>query len=437
MILSRWNSKIWYDPFTLLRFMNWWTGMGAYRPSDKRDFWYSCSWISTAFINLLQWLIIFNGNRIILDYINEQFEDSPSLPFLVKVLLLIMFSNSLIALIFPVLMWLERKRIMECYNQIPILDVKFRAIFGTKNQHGKQCIYLLCNILAISIIAIISIGSENHAAMLERLNILEKTCVIVVLHRPILIMLLVDLNFCIFVGYLEKKFRDMNEGLLQMAKPKSTNGFPGNVLPPFFRSVQKSRVGREMENDGPELSTNDYSYLLHEIRKAHLELTKMSRKINDAFGVQNLISLSVSFGVITGMFYAFYIFSRLFSASSWSDYASVFKSTPTFGIFSYLYTILKINFACGAAVKESLRTGQIICEIMETTKLEEEIEEFSIQMIHNPVQFDACGFFDLDYSFIQGVIGSITTYMVILIQMNPAPEFESRSSENLANVTKA
>lgn len=49
-------------------------------------------------------------------------------------------------------------------------------------------------------------------------------------------------------------------------------------------------------------------------------------------------------------------------------------------------------------------------------------ENFSLQILHEPLVFSACGFFQLDFMFLKTMIASITTYMVIFIQFMPKTE---------------
>lgn len=46
-------------------------------------------------------------------------------------------------------------------------------------------------------------------------------------------------------------------------------------------------------------------------------------------------------------------------------------------------------------------------------------ENFSLQILHEPLVFSACGFFQMDFMFLKTMIASITTYMVIFIQFLP------------------
>ena len=56
-------------------------------------------------------------------------------------------------------------------------------------------------------------------------------------------------------------------------------------------------------------------------------------------------------------------------------------------------------------------------------------ENFSLQILHEPLVFSACGFFQMDFMFLKTMIASITTYMVIFIQFLP------KTDETSANIT--
>lgn len=45
---------------------------------------------------------------------------------------------------------------------------------------------------------------------------------------------------------------------------------------------------------------------------------------------------------------------------------------------------------------------------------------FSLQMLHQKVEFTACGFFPVDFSVLYMIIGAVTTYLVFLIQFEMA-----------------
>lgn len=44
------------------------------------------------------------------------------------------------------------------------------------------------------------------------------------------------------------------------------------------------------------------------------------------------------------------------------------------------------------------------------------MEQFSLQLLHQRLQFTAFGFFNLDFTLLYTIVAAITTYLVILIQ---------------------
>ncbi|XP_046830798.1 putative gustatory receptor 28b [Vespa crabro] len=71
------------------------------------------------------------------------------------------------------------------------------------------------------------------------------------------------------------------------------------------------------------------------------------------------------------------------------------------------------------------KTGDIICELYEPSTSKEfraEIRDFTLQLIQNPLTFTTCGFFYLDHTLIRNVISSVTTYLIILIQVGNVPQ---------------
>ncbi|XP_047371098.1 gustatory receptor 68a-like [Vespa velutina] len=87
----------------------------------------------------------------------------------------------------------------------------------------------------------------------------------------------------------------------------------------------------------------------------------------------------------------------------------------------------------------AMNTGDILYELYEPStsrKFRDEIRNFMFQLIQNRLKFTACGFYDVDHTFIYGIIGSITTYLVILIQIGGEPNvFNISIMKNISTST--
>ncbi|XP_025602545.2 putative gustatory receptor 28b isoform X1 [Athalia rosae] len=432
MIFGELKSKTFFDVLVPLGIVNWLTGLGMYQASNQSNCSYICSLMMMVSINFLHWIFIYIGAQKTL----RQLDEAAKLPnFPDKMLKTLVITNVIIAVIAPLLLMSRKKLLTEhCLQKVAALDVKFSRIFGAKNQYGKQYLWILFQIFLIFFVVCIAVVNDASWIGSFSRNFFEHLCVTFTLHHPILVLLLLDLNFCTLVGYVEMKFRDLNESLRQIEK-RSLFGLRKKMVPRQFQlSALNGRTAYRSGRDHPDFFRNDYIYLLQETRKTHLELSKMSRKINEAFGIQNLLSIIISFGMTTGLLYTFYISNRPFGMS-WLRRLRPSNFSSCLWAAIYASKIVTTNFVCGKVVREVTKTGHIIYELLAMPSLDKviqvEVQEFSLQMIQNPVSFDVGGFFVLDISSIHGIIGSVTTYLVILIQMS-AP-YESPSTYPAGN----
>ncbi|CRL02091.1 CLUMA_CG015588, isoform A [Clunio marinus] len=79
----------------------------------------------------------------------------------------------------------------------------------------------------------------------------------------------------------------------------------------------------------------------------------------------------------------------------------------------------EINSNKKNSLKQSNKTGLILHKLKVDYNNEIQtlfIEQFSLQLLHQKIQFNAFGFFNLDLSLLYTIVAAITTYLVILIQ---------------------
>ncbi|XP_015182055.1 PREDICTED: putative gustatory receptor 28b [Polistes dominula] len=73
-----------------------------------------------------------------------------------------------------------------------------------------------------------------------------------------------------------------------------------------------------------------------------------------------------------------------------------------------------------------MNIGDALCELYEpstSTEFRAEIRDFTLQLLQNPLSFTSCGLFYLNHTLIRNVITTVTTYLVILIQVgNESPQ---------------
>ncbi|XP_047343291.1 putative gustatory receptor 28b [Vespa velutina] len=82
-----------------------------------------------------------------------------------------------------------------------------------------------------------------------------------------------------------------------------------------------------------------------------------------------------------------------------------------------------------------MNTGDILYELYEPSISNEfrgEISDFSLQLIQNHLTLTSCGIFDLDYTLIRNVIGTVATYIVILIQIGNLSQQDLNNNSTLS-----
>ncbi|KAL2746794.1 putative gustatory receptor 28b [Vespula maculifrons] len=171
------------------------------------------------------------------------------------------------------------------------------------------------------------------------------------------------------------------------------------MLTTTIDSPQHKRVLRMRKNDSLSFDIHQ-KYKLNEdvikIKKAkeiHLELIKCARNTNDAYNLHILMSIPATFIFIISLIYHIYYYLM----------AKEYRTQP---IKSYIYLYWISYFGLKVIT---------VCYICATTVTE--IRDFTLQLIQNPLSFTSYGFFDLGYTLIRSMIGTVTTYLIILIQV--------------------
>ncbi|XP_015590817.2 putative gustatory receptor 28b [Cephus cinctus] len=213
---------------------------------------------------------------------------------------------------------------------------------------------------------------------------------------PIIIIHVSDIYFVIFIRYIGTKFEQLNETLSDRLKTLS-------------------KIDDTEEHIQPEENLCNF---IKSIRQIHLELIRLSKYLNKVFDVQLLISITISVVFIISWLMNTYniLIGTTFDSQTYLRTAGLIDIL-TF----YCFKIFIIGQTCGATSAAAQKTGGIVFKFYNFERSKEirgEIEKFTMQLIQNPASFTAHDFLTLDNAFVFRVAASITTYLIILIQMN-------------------
>ncbi|CAD6221907.1 GSCOCT00013837001.3-RA-CDS, partial [Cotesia congregata] len=235
------------------------------------------------------------------------------------------------------------------------------------------------------------------------------TFAIFALNHPIHMNYLFSLTYCVLIRHMCLRFRKINKALGKFITLQSND----SILIENNESITENRI--VLSQTSTRLNHN-----LRILKNIHLELTSLCEKITHIFGVQLIMTIVSSFVLITSLSYDLYLTARNPKViNSDKIYESfILSSWMIVNVINFQF----INYIAAKTVHEWSQTGRIIHNLKsksEDTDLCLTIQKFSLQMLQNPLKFSPCGFIDLGFPFMRDFFGTITTYLIILIQMAP------------------
>ncbi|KAK1133336.1 hypothetical protein K0M31_011151 [Melipona bicolor] len=179
----------------------------------------------------------------------------------------------------------------------------------------------------------------------------------------------------------------MSESPLHKRSLKTSNDFE-NTISSVFRNIRES---------------NGNTSKMRSVKQIHLEIIKIVKVVNDTFGVQVLLLMTISV-IFTTIF--LYILYRIVSLDLSTNELMRELISIICWLLIYIPCVLYVNHVCAKTITEATNMGDLVCKLYESSTDKEfraEIRNFTLQLIQNPVIFTAYGFFNLDHAFIQGV----------------------------------
>jgi hypothetical protein len=159
------------------------------------------------------------------------------------------------------------------------------------------------------------------------------------------------------------------------------------------------------------------------LREVHFILCDACELTNSIFQVQILVGsieifleitvcLYGSLTYVTGLFTC-----ELYSPSKWNMLA-VFIMWTTMN----LSKLIAVTASCHAASEQANHAAVLVQKLLVVQtlypKTTAELQLLSQQLLHRKVRFTACGFFPIDFTLLYSMAGSVTTYLIILLQYN-------------------
>ncbi|XP_025263741.1 gustatory receptor for sugar taste 43a [Camponotus floridanus] len=105
----------------------------------------------------------------------------------------------------------------------------------------------------------------------------------------------------------------------------------------------------------------------------------------------------------------------------------------------HIWTLLVIVEPAYATLMQAKKTAVLVSQLLSVDHDREgikQLEIFSLQLLHRPLEFSACGLFTLDRTLVTSIAGAVTTYLVILIQFQKDDDTKGSFDNILKNATQ-
>ncbi|XP_046490073.1 putative gustatory receptor 28a [Neodiprion pinetum] len=250
-------------------------------------------------------------------------------------------------------------------------------------------------------------------------------------HHHMFFTFIFDFTYNTSIRYFCNRFRRLNSLLVELELQRKGRMQPSQESVSTF-SRRNSLVSNEIQGSAVSNRLMDNQRLLHiakVVRKLHGDLCTTAMELSRIFGFQVFLSIALSFGVSIALLYTGYTLAADSPSSSMLDDVMV-KIAAVLWIGFYIMKITWLVIGCTATTREAKKTGELIKNILESAAIynkdiRDEIYILTLQLMQNPLCFTAQGFFTLDYTLLSKMIGSVATFLILMIQMRSIYELNN------------
>ncbi|XP_975520.4 putative gustatory receptor 28b [Tribolium castaneum] len=302
----------------------------------------------------------------------------------------VMMALTLIVTLFT---FLARGTLIKSFDMLSHVDVSFiKAGFRLEYKQLLKRSYLIISFVLFSLLARVPVMLMTISA-----DFIQQ----IMLFVSALIKAFSKYQFVVLVLQLQHRFGKINRTMRSF----------------FSDNKQDDKI--------PQISDN-----LYILCRLHYKLTSVMQKINSAFSVQLLVSIGVSlFDVLFQAYYLYYV------ATGKASFVTVpMIVCPIVWLMDEVVEIYLLVYACASTCEQANDTPSILHELRNNyfhMDLENNVQSYSLQLLHQKVQFSVLGFFVVDYTLLYSIVGAVTTYLVIFIQFDQSSN--SRNNYVLTN----
>ncbi|XP_058449151.1 uncharacterized protein LOC131429121 [Malaya genurostris] len=179
---------------------------------------------------------------------------------------------------------------------------------------------------------------------------------------------------------------------------------------------------------GTIASTYFRTKIITDIKNVYAHLHILSVNINKAYGVQLLFILVTQFITLTTLHYSCVMKALRILIQRPASYEALIERywellSTLFWAAVFIFRIFRICNICNSTKNEAARIGCYIhtpAMLSNCIETKTKVKLLSMHLLHQPVEFIACGLLNIDHRLLFSIAASVATYIVILLQFDIA-----------------
>ncbi|XP_026673733.1 gustatory receptor for sugar taste 43a [Ceratina calcarata] len=228
-----------------------------------------------------------------------------------------------------------------------------------------------------------------------------------------------EIQYTVCTYNIGKRFARLNSNLNDLLNGKrNDNANENNNQISYLRKSEK----KKWNLSGKQLILDEnrklYTSSVSELMIVHSSLCDTVSLVNTAFGV---VILTVTVTCLLHLVITpYFLIVQAVESNEW-----IFLLVQGGWCIFHVTRMLIIVQPSYFTVVEGKRTAVLVSRLLSCSfeaNTRQELEIFSLQLLHRPLEFSPCGLFDLDRTLITSMAGVVTTYLVILVQFQNADD---------------
>ncbi|XP_018305842.1 gustatory receptor for sugar taste 43a-like [Mycetomoellerius zeteki] len=285
------------------------------------------------------------------------------------------------------------------------------GIVSPKKIRRYTILLTLWSLLYSIIISSLDIYTWNYKTKLNKKLNDKGPINYVPLYFMYIVIIMMEVQYAVVVYNVSQRFCRLNKNL--------ENIFNSGRITDQFK--------KELGLDGKNFTDS-----ISQLMTVHASLSDTVMLINTAYGV---VALMITITCLIHLIITPYFL--IMEADGRRE--PLFLAVQGLWCIFHIWRLFMIVQPTYAVTTQGKKTAVLISQLLSVSldkESKKQLEIFSLQLLHRPLEFSACGLFTLDRTLVTSIAGAVTTYLVILIQFQKEDDTKDDFDNILKNATQ-